>query len=194
MTSEKQANTDTRPGAGDIPKPIWLFALGAVMICLGILALSFPLVSTLAVELTIGILLAIAGIATLVHAFWDKDWTGFIWQILIGAVYLFGAAVFFLDPLGVIVALTIYLGVVFFVDGVFLIVMGVRARPTPRWGWFVLSGIASILLSLYVFFGTPTGASLALLGVLLGVNFIFVGATLLAFGFGIRDVMKSETS
>ena len=192
MTSETPANTDTRPGAGDIPQPIWLFALGAVMIALGILALSFPLVSTLAVELTIGILLAIAGIATLVHAFWDKEWTGFIWQILIGAVYLLGAAVFFLDPLGVTLALTIYLGVVFFVDGVFLIVMGMRARQTPRWGWFVLSGLASIVLSLYVFFGIPTGASLVLLGVLLGVNFVFVGATLLAFGFGIRDIMKSE--
>ena len=193
MTSQTPSITDASP-AGDAPKPIWFFALGAVMIVLGILALSFPLISTLAVELTIGILLAIAGTATLVHAFSDKGWTGFIWQILIGAVYLFGAAVFFLDPFGVTVALTIYLGVVFCADGVFLIVMGIRARPTPRWGWFVLSGVASILLSLYVFFGIPTGASLVLLGVLLGVNFIFVGATLLAFGLGIRDIMKRASS
>ena len=190
MTSQNPEKTDTVPGTDGAPKPIWLFALGALMIGLGILALSYPLVSTLAVELTLGILLAIAGVATLVHAFSDKEWTGFIWQILIAVVYLFGAVIFFLDPLGVTVALTIYLGVVFFVDGVFLIVMGIRARPTPRWGLFVLSGVASILLGLYVFFGIPTGGSLVLLGVLLGVNFIFVGATLLAFGFGIRDAMK----
>ena len=194
MTSQTPTNTETPGGPGDNPKPTWFFALGAVMIILGILALSFPLISTLAVELILGILLAIAGLATLVHAFSNKGWTGFIWQILIGAVYLFGAAVFLLDPLGVTVALTIYLGVVFFVDGVFLIVMGIRARPTPRWGLFVLSGVASILLSLYVFFGIPTGESLVLLGVLLGVNFIFVGATLLAFGFGIRKIMKRASS
>ena len=194
MTSQTPASTAPRPGTGDTPKPIWLFALGALMIGLGVLALSFPLISTIAVELTIGALLAVAGVATLVHAFSDKDWTGFIWQILIGAVYLFGAAVFFLDPLGVTVALTIYLGIVFFVDGVFLVVMGIRARPTPRWGWFVLSGAVSIVLSLYVFFGIPSGASLVLLGVLLGVNFIFVGATLVAFGFGIRDTLKSAAS
>ena len=194
MTSTTPESTETLPNTGGAPKPSWLFVLGTVMICLGILALSFPLISTLAIELTIGILLAIAGIATLIHAFSDKGWVGFIWQVLIGAVYLFGAAVFFLDPLGVTLALTIYLGVVFFVDGVFLIVMGVRARPTPRWGWFVLSGVASILLSLYVFFGIPSGASLGLLGLLLGVNFIFVGATLLAFGFGIRDAMKRAAS
>ena len=193
MTSQTPSITEASP-ADDAPKPFWFFALGAVMIVLGLLALSFPLISTLAVELTIGILLAIAGIATLVHAFSDKAWTGFIWQIFIGVVYLFGAAVFFLDPLGVTLALTIYLGVVFFVDGVFLIVMGIRARPTPRWGWFVLSGVASILLALYVFFGIPTGASLVLLGVLLGVNFVFVGATLLAFGFGIRDIMQRASS
>ena len=194
MTTSTPANTGTPADTDTAPKPIWLFVLGAVMICLGILAMSFPLISTLAVELTLGILLAVAGIATLFHAFSDKGWAGFIWQVLIGAVYLFGAAVFFLDPLGVTLALTIYLGVVFFVDGVFLIVMGVRARPTPRWGWFVLSGAASILLSLYVFFGIPSGASLGLLGLLLGVNFIFVGATLLAFGFGIRDAMKRAAS
>ena len=194
MTSDKPANTATAPGTHTAPKPIWLFVLGAVMIGLGVLALSYPLVSTLAVELMLGTLLAIAGLATLVHAFSDKEWTGFIWQILIAVVYLFGAVIFFLDPLGVTVALTIYLGVVFFVDGVFLIVMGIRTRPTPRWGLFVLSGIASILLSLYVFFGVPTGESLVLLGVLLGVNFIFVGATLLAFGFGIRDALKRTAS
>ena len=194
MTPQTPASTARRPGAGDTPKPIWLFALGALMIGLGIFAMSFPLISTLAVELTIGALLAVAGVATMVHAFSDKGWTGFVWQILIGAVYLFGAAVFFFDPLGVTVALTIYLGVVFFVDGVFLIVMGIRARPTPRWELFVVAGAASILLGLYVFFGIPSGGSLVLLGVLLGVNFIFVGATLLAFGFGIRDIIKRASS
>ena len=194
MTSQNPAKTEKLPAKSRAPKPIWLFALGALMIGLGLLALSYPLVSTLAVELTLGILLAIAGLATLVHAFSDKEWTGFIWQILIAVVYLFGAVIFFLDPLGVTVALTIYLGVVFFVDGVFLIVMGIRTRPAQRWGLFVVSGVVSILLSLYVFFGVPTGESLALLGVLLGVNFIFVGATLLAFGFGIRDALKRASS
>ena len=69
MTSQNPEKTDTVPGTNGAPKPIWLFALGALMIGLGILALSYPMVSTLAVELTLGILLGIAGVATLVHAF-----------------------------------------------------------------------------------------------------------------------------
>ena len=171
MTSQRSADTETRPVAGDIPKTGWLLALGAVMISLGVLALSSRWSQrwrSNSRSAACSLLRALQRLSTpfrtrggRVHLA-DLDWRSLsVWR---GSVLPRSA---WRD-----LALTIYLGVVFFVDGVFLIVLGVRARPAPRWGAFVLSGVVSILLALYVFFGIPLGASLALLGVLLGVNFI----------------------
>ena len=172
------------------PSRSGLFFLGALMIGLGILALSYPLVSTLAVELTLGILLAIAGFATLVHAFWDKEWTGFIWQILIAVVYLFGGGDLLSRPArgdsraDDLSGRRVFRG------------WGVADRdghPVParrRDGACSCCPASRPSCCRFTCFSASRrGSPSCCWACSSGVNFIFVGATLLAFGFGIRDEM-----
>ena len=160
----------------------WFAALGVAMILTGIAAFAFPLVASLSVELLVGATFLVAGIATLVQAFQERAWSGFFWQLAIGVVYIAGGIVFLVNPFGGVVALTVFLGVVFLVEGIARMVMGVQMRGARNWGWIVASGAMSVVLAMLVFGGFATGASLGLIGVLLGINFIFAGAAFVALG------------
>ena len=168
--------TDDQPGKG------WFVFLGIVMILTGIAAIAFPFVASLSVELLAGGAFLVGGIATLFQAFQEKEWGGVIWQLVVGIVYVLGGIAFLANPFGGVVALTVVLGAVFLVEGIARIVMGFQMRGQPKWGWVVASGAMSVLLGLLVFGGLANGASLGLIGVILGLNFIVSGAAFFALG------------
>lgn len=157
------------------------------MIALASFAIAFPIISTLAVEMTVAGLFLIAEAFTGLDAFYEKLWGGFAWETLIGIVYLVGGAIMLVDPVGGTLALTIYLGAVVFSDGLFLTILGIRLRRMQRWGWIVASGVLSILLSALVFVGIPSGASSIVPGLSAGMNVIFAGVALVFFGLELRD-------
>ena len=170
------SNLDEHRGNG------WFIALGVIMILTGIGAFAFPLIASLSVELLVGATFLVGGIATLFHAFQEKEWGGVFWQLAVGIVYMAGGLVFLVNPFGGVIALTVFLGVVFLVEGIARIVMGFQMRGERNWGWAVASGAMSLLLSILVFGGFATGASLGFIGLLLGINFIFAGASFVALG------------
>lgn len=160
----------------------WLVFLGIVMLLTGIAALVFPLVASLSVELLIGCAFAVGGVATLIQALSEKEWGGVFWQLLVGVVYLAGGIIFLLDPFGGVLALTVIVAAVFVAEGVLRIVLAFKLRGEPRWGLLAAAGGISILLGVLVFAGLASGASLGVIGALLGVNFIFAGVSFLALG------------
>ena len=165
----------------------WFILLGAVMILTGIGAFAFPFVASLSVELLVGATFLVGGIATLIQSFQEKEWGGVFWQLAIGIVYLAGGLVFLVNPFGGVIALTVFLGIVFFVEGIARMIMGFQMRAERNWGWLVASGGMSMLLGILVFGGLANGASLGFIGVLLGVNFIFAGASFIALGSAKAD-------
>lgn len=54
----------------------WFMALAVVMILTGIGACAFPLVASLSVELLVSAAFLVGGVATLIQAFQEKDWSG----------------------------------------------------------------------------------------------------------------------
>ena len=172
----------------------WFVLLGVVMILTGIGAFAFPLIASLSVELLVGGTFLVAGIATLIQAFQEKEWGGVFWQMAIGLIYTVGGIAFLVNPFGGLVALTVFLGVVFVVEGIARIVMGFRMRHAPRWGLVVASGGISVLLGILVFSGMANGASLAFIGVLLGINFIFAGAAFIALGSSKPDASHQQAA
>ena len=176
------------PATCDRPlDPIWLAVLGAFIIALGCLAIAFPIISTLAVEMTVAGLFLIAGAFTGLDAFYEELWGGFAWVTLIGIVYLTGGAILLVDPVGGTLALTIYLGAVVFSDGLFLTIFGIRWRRLQRWGRIVATGVLSILLSALVLVGIPSGALSIVPSLSAGMNVIFAGVALVFFGLALRD-------
>lgn len=171
----------------------WFILLGAVMILIGIGALAFPLVASLSVELLLGVTFLVGGIATLIQSLQEKEWGGVFWQLAIGVVYLAGGILFLINPFGGVIALTVFLGTVFLVEGITRMIMGFQLRAQRNWGWLVASGGLSMVLGILVFGGLANGASLGFIGVLLGINFIFAGASFVALGSARVQTVAHET-
>lgn len=166
----------------------WFIALGILLVLTGVVALTFPFIATVSVELFIGLAFLAGGIFTVFHAFWEKAWGGFFLQLLIGILYVAAGFVFLALPISGAIALTIVLGAVFAAEGIARIVMAFQIRPQRSWGWILASGGVSLLLGILVFAGLANGASLAFIGVLVGINFLFAGTSFIAVGSGYAEI------
>lgn len=156
-----------------------LFWLGLVMVLLGLAAILFPIVATLAATVLVGWLLVLFGIFALAGAFCIPGTGHFFAALLLGLLAL--AAGFFLlfSPQDGAVALTLLAGVTFLAQGSFEMAFALQMRPYRHWGGMLLSGIASIMVALFIILLWP-GISLIVLGVLLGVNFLTTGFAYIA--------------
>ncbi|MEL6243550.1 MAG: DUF308 domain-containing protein [Pseudomonadota bacterium] len=163
-------------------RPGWMIALGLLTILTGMTAIAFPFASTLAVEVMTGMLFLAVGLFTTVHAVVERKADGMWWELLTGLLYVVAGVVFLANPLGGILAMTVMLGATFVAEGVLRIVMATQMERSRQLFLLIASGAMSLLLGLLVFAGLANGASLMLIGVLLGVNFIFSGMAATAVG------------
>jgi uncharacterized membrane protein HdeD (DUF308 family) len=152
----------------------WFLALGIVLIVAGIAAIAFPLISSIAAKVLLGWLFLIGGIFTVIHAFSSQGWQGFLWELLIGILYLVAGAYLSFFPLTGLLTLTILLAILFLAEGVFEVIMAFRIRPHEGWGWMLLSGIAAIAVALLIALDLP-GSAIWALGLLVGINLLFSG-------------------
>jgi len=151
-----------------------LFWVGLALVVLGIAAIAFPVLSTLAAALFVGWTFLISGVLFLVGAF-SVHGTGPFFAALLTSLLSIAAGLFLVfNPFAGAYGLTVFLAVLFLVQGVFEIVFGFEMRPHPGWVWMLLSGAASVVLALVIAAGLPT-ISLIALGILLGINFLSTG-------------------
>lgn len=163
----------------------WLWIAGIVSIVMGALAVLFPFAATLAAELVIGVILVASGILELVRAFAMRHNGSLTWNVLFGLTALAAGAFLLAWPLQGIVTLTIVLGVFFLLGGAFKLVAGFGLRPFPGWGWIGFSGALSVLLGVLLLFGLP-GSALWAVGLLVGIDLIFLGLAEIAMASAIE--------
>ncbi len=152
----------------------WFLALGIVLIVAGLAAIAFPFLSTIAAKIMLGWLFLIGGVVMILHAFNAPGWKGFIWELLIGILYLVAGAYLSFFPLTGLVTLAILLAALFIAEGVAEVIMAFQVRPHEGWGWLLLSGIAALAVGVMIGMDLPGSATWAL-GLLVGINLIFSG-------------------
>jgi uncharacterized membrane protein HdeD (DUF308 family) len=158
---------------------IWYLIQGGLMILAGILALVYPLASSLAVVLFLGWLLIISGIVQGISLFDARNVPHF-WLQLISVVLSVIVGVLLIRRRGEgLLVLTLLLLVYFMIEGISKVIFSLTIRPFPNWGWVFASGVVGILVALYLWVSLPVTA-VWLLGVLLGIHLICEGA---AFGY-----------
>jgi uncharacterized membrane protein HdeD (DUF308 family) len=151
-----------------------LMWVGIAFIVVGVLALVYPAVSTLAATFFVGWLLVISGILALVGAF-SIHGTGPFFGALLFALLSIAAGVFMLArPQYGELAITLALGFLFMLEGAFETFLAFEIRPARAWGWMLASGLASIFLAVVIILGLP-GVSVISLGIIIGVNLITSG-------------------
>ncbi len=152
----------------------WFLALGIVLIVVGIAAICFPLVSTIAAKIFLGWLFLIGGVVMIIHAFSAQAWGGFLWSLLIGILYLLAGGWLAFFPLAGLLTLAILLAILFVAEGIMEIIMAFRVHPSDGRIWLLLSGIAALAVGVLIFLGLPSSAAWAL-GLLVGINLLFSG-------------------
>src|SRR5580698_265157 len=97
------------------PKAInWSIALSILLIIAGLFAVCIPSVSGLAITLIFGWLMIVSGFTH--FAFKTHTTGGVIWELLIGAVYLFTGVYLIIHPLDALFALTLILACYLFFE------------------------------------------------------------------------------
>jgi uncharacterized membrane protein HdeD (DUF308 family) len=70
--------------------------------------------------------------------------------------------------------LTLALAIVFIVEGVVHTTMAFEIRPTPGWGWALMSGLTSATLGIVICLGL-SDTSAFVLGIIVGIDFVSSG-------------------
>ena len=154
---------------------------GFAVMLLGMLAMMAPFVTGVAITGLVAVLITAAGLAMTAYAFKAGSFGKGLLQLLFGGITVVCGIAMFLTPMLSMYTLTGVLMAYFVVDGVFAIVSGVRGRPTPGWGWVIVSGIASVVLAVLLWRQWPASGNFAI-GLLVGIRLIFTGWSIAMLG------------
>ena len=163
---------------------------GIVTMILGVLAIGSPLITGLAVAVSVGVLLVAFGIIRIVDAVRTGKWGPGILGSLLGVLAIVAGAIMLSRPAGAALSLTLVLAFYLFAHGIALVVAAFRMRPLTGWGWSLFNAIITVLLGVMIWRQWPISGAWAL-GVLLGVHIFTSGATMLATGLAVRKVANA---
>jgi uncharacterized membrane protein HdeD (DUF308 family) len=161
---------------------------GILLAILGLAAMIVPPLASLAVTIFLGWMFLISGIAGLALTFWARGMPGFWWSLL-SAVLAIGAGIILLaQPVQGTVTLTIVVGVYFLAEGVATVMYALahRRELTDRWSWLLIAGIVDIVIAGIIISGLP-GSALWAIGLLVGINLLFGGTTLIGMALAARN-------
>ncbi len=163
---------------------------GVLMLVLGLLAMIFPLAASLWVTVMVALIFLVAGllgwINNLMRARLLGRWLAF-WRLVVSTL-LVAAGLSMLLQLGSgpaqattpIATLALAIGVVFVVEGLVALGVSLAHRRIRGWGWGLLNGLITLALGVTILL-LPGPVLLQVLGLLVGISFVFSGLDLLSF-------------
>jgi len=165
-------------------------AEGIVLLVLGILALLFPVMASAWVTVILALAFLIGGIFGWINSLNRSRrlsrWHCF-WRLVVSTLFLVtGAWIIQQFSAGIIpaatqvAALAFAIGVVFLVEGVVAGIVALSHRQMAGWGWGLANGVVTFVLGLIIVSMKAAGL-LSVLGILVGISFLFSGIDLLVF-------------
>ena len=163
----------------------WSVVISVLLIVLGIIAIAAPAISTIFAETWFAVILGSAGGAKLFYAFQNRGSRGFIWQVLLGILYIATALMLIAYPLTGVLTLTLLLAGFLLTEGVLELIFAYQLRSQPNWTWVLGDGIITLLLGGMIWFQWPFDARW-LLGTLVGASILFTGVSRLMLSLNLR--------
>lgn len=171
MTDPRTAPPATGQGWG------WIMAYGVISALLGVAAFIWPFAATFAATVVIGALFFVSGVFSIAAGLFGHGSEGRAYAILFGVLSVIVGAIMVLEPMTGAVSLTLMVAVWLGVRGVLEIYWGARLRR--RRGMMIALGVVNVLLAAFILATVPWSA-LTLPGFILGISFLFGGATAIA--------------
>jgi uncharacterized membrane protein HdeD (DUF308 family) len=171
----------------------WVLAYGIVTLAAGIAVLVWPHVTLLVVAVLFGVQLIVSGIFRFVAALASDDLTGGtrVLLALLGVLSVIVGLWAVRHVLLTLLALTVFLGIFWVVNGAIEIFTALSHRAMPERGWTVFMGILSVIAGIIVL--AYPGLSLLTLGVILGIWLLVFGAMEIGVAFRIRRAGRAAS-
>jgi uncharacterized membrane protein HdeD (DUF308 family) len=167
---------------------------GIVLVVLGIVAIIVPALASLAITIFLGWLFLVSGAVGLAMTFWARRMPGFWWSLLSALLALGAGIVLLARPVQGTLTLTIVVGAYFLAEGVFTIMYALAHRRdlSERSGWLLVSGVIDLILAGIIIAGLP-GSALWAIGLLVGIDMVFGGVSLIGMALAARDADRLRT-
>jgi uncharacterized membrane protein HdeD (DUF308 family) len=162
-------------------------AEGILLSLLGLAAIIVPPLAGLVATILLGWLFLIAGIMGFVATLRARQAPGFAWSLLSAVVAVIAGGVLLWNPLQGLITLTFVLTAFFIVDGILIIILAIahRRELTGKWEWMMVNGVVDLILAAIILSGLP-GTLVWVLGLLVGIDMLFGGGTLIAMALEAR--------
>src|SRR6202035_5913607 len=161
---------------------------GVLLVVFGLGAIVVPPAASLAVTILLGWLFLVSGVAGLALTFWARAMPGFWWSLISAALAVLAGIVLLAKPAQGTLTLTIVVGAYFLAEGVATIMYALEHRRelSGRWSWMLIAGLVDIVIAGLIITGLP-GSALWAIGLLVGVNLVFGGASLIGMALAARQ-------
>jgi len=161
---------------------------GILLAVLGLAAMIVPPLASLAITIFLGWMFLISGIGGLILTFWARQLPGFWWSLISAALAVLAGGILLARPAQGVLTLTIVVGAYFLAEGVATIMYALEHRRelSGRWSWLLIAGVLDLAVSFIIIAGLPGSAEWAL-GLLVGINLLFGGATLIGMALAARN-------
>jgi len=182
----RQSRTEAKEKIQKVSKAmanwVWWLLAGTLSTLGGILALANPFAATLTVELLTGSMFMATGLMTLVTVFRENALRGRTMALLVGVgLFALGFALV-ANPLRGIVALTFVSAGLLIIVGLFRILFAFAPLArSARWP-LLIAGVISLAIGSLIFANFPEASSITL-GILLAIELISNGISLIAYAF-----------
>lgn len=164
--------------------------IGILLVVLGAIAIALPGLSTIFAETWIALFLITAGGAKIAYGFQNRSSQGFIWQILLGILYIATGIMLLVTPRTGVLSLTLLLGSFLLTEGVFELIMAFKVRPQKNWLYLLGNGIITLVLGGMIWAQWPLNAPWVI-GTLVGVSILFTGISRVMLSLGGRSAPTS---
>jgi uncharacterized membrane protein HdeD (DUF308 family) len=161
---------------------------GILLAVLGLAAMVVPPLASLAVTIFLGWMFLVTGVAGLVMTYWARNMPGFWWSLISAALAVLAGGILLARPMQGVLTLTIVVGAYFLAEGIATIMYALEHRRelSGRWSWLLIAGLMDLLIAFFVIAGLPGSAEWAI-GLLVGINLLFGGATLIGMALAARN-------
>jgi uncharacterized membrane protein HdeD (DUF308 family) len=169
-----------------------VFALGVMLMILGLVSIAAPLVATLAVSSFIGWMFVFSAVFEILHAFKQKGNWRILGYFALGTVYGIAGFGLLSSPLRGALTLTFFLGVLFLISGTLKAIMAITERTLgAKYGFLLFSAIVTFALGIVLLSNLPGTATWAI-GMIVGIEFFFTGMSMIALATTAKGLKKFD--
>ncbi|REJ95369.1 MAG: hypothetical protein DWQ35_06475 [Planctomycetota bacterium] len=155
----------------------WYTGLAILTSALGLVAIFASVLATLTTVIVLGVLLTLGGLAYIFDTLRSLDRAGFWLNLAAGGLFTVVGGLMIFDPVDGAVGLTLLLAAFFIVEGVLRFVLAGQHSGGFK-HWLIGTGFIDLLIGALIVLNWPS-ASLAVIGIFVGLEMILTGVSML---------------